>query len=87
VTEPAAATGRPPDSPGIALAGGAVIFHDLPLLDPAPGLVDRFLARQTDNTRRAYARDLGDFAAWLGVADAHAVARLLLAAPGPGRAN
>ncbi len=54
-------------------------------MDSTRGLVDRFLARQTENTRRAYARDLRAFASWIGAADASEAAGLLLASPG--RAN
>jgi integrase/recombinase XerC len=46
-------------------------------------LVERFLAGRSPNTRQAYADDLADFAAWLGLAPAAAVAQLLGADAGP----
>jgi integrase/recombinase XerC len=58
---------------------------------PAPagveGLLERFLARQLESTRRAYQRDLEDFARWLGAASAQQAAELLLSPPSPGPAN
>jgi site-specific recombinase XerD len=45
------------------------------------------LARQLPSTRRAYRRDLEDFAGWLGAADAQQAAEQLLASPTPGPAN
>ena len=41
------------------------------------GLIERFLAGRSPNTRQAYADDLADFAAWLGLAPPAAVAQLL----------
>src|SRR6266542_508296 len=51
------------------------------------GLVERFLARQTDSTRRAYGRDLPDFAGWLGAASAQQAAEWLCSSRTPGPVN
>jgi integrase/recombinase XerC len=67
---------------------------DLVRLDPAQGLpapaavdlLDAFLSGRNGRTLRAYDRDLADFAAFLGAADARAAVALLLAG-GLGRAN
>ena len=60
----------PPDALGPTIAG-------------AEGLVERFLANRSPNTRQAYADDLADFAAWSGRAPRIAVAQLLQAGAGP----
>lgn len=65
-----------PDSTGVALPRPA-----------AEGLLQRFLARRSENTRPAYRRDLDDFARWLGAADAVRAAGLLCASPTPGPVN
>lgn len=65
------------DSAGIAVLAGAGV----------EGLLERFLARQLPSTRRAYRRDLEDFARWLGAASAQPAAERLLALPTPGPAN
>ena len=47
-------------------------------------LEQSFLPRLTPNTRRAYARDIDDFSAWLGVPDSASGAALLLASDAGG---
>jgi integrase/recombinase XerC len=49
-------------------------------------LIDSFLARRSTNTRRAYEKDLADFAAHLGVSD-NQTALLKLVTAGQGQAN
>jgi integrase/recombinase XerC len=68
---------RQADSAGIVVVDG-VAFE---------GLLERFLARQTDNTRRAYRRDLEDFAHWLGATGGQQAAEWLCASRTPGPAN
>jgi integrase/recombinase XerC len=59
---------------------------DWPGLDRASSerLVERFMAGRSPNTRQAYADDLADFAAWLGLEPAAAVGQLLVAGAGAG---
>jgi hypothetical protein len=48
-------------------------------------LLRRFTADRNQKTSRAYAQDVAEFARFLGLAPAPALARLLAAGPGPGR--
>ena len=68
------------------IEGGRLVVLSLPVSGP-DAVADRtrrlleesFLPALTANTRRAYARDIDDFAAWLGAPDAAAGAGMLLA--------
>ncbi len=50
-------------------------------------LLERFLENQTENTRRAYCRDLEDFTGRLGTSGARQAAERLCASPTPGPVN
>jgi integrase/recombinase XerC len=53
----------------------------------AAGLVRAFLSRRADSTRRAYRKDLADFAEWMGeLSDADAMDRLVSWGAGPANA-
>jgi integrase/recombinase XerC len=80
---PAAAAATPSPMAGAGDPRGITLHPP-----PGPeGLVERFRARHRESTRRAYARDLADFARWLGAEDARAAGVWLCASPSPGPAN
>ena len=81
---PAAAPGSRSDSAGIVRADAAVsACSSASIIPTLPGPPDR----QHPECRRAYRRDLEDFARWLGAADAHHAAEWFSASPTPGPVN